>query len=156
MRLKLIWIGETRNRHLAALEEDYRNRINRFLSCEIIAVNEEKKSDRHSRAAGMLRESKALERKLRMASYRVALDESGDQVSSRELAGLLENWMVNGVEEVAFVAGGARGIPAEIGCRINKKWSLSRLTLPHELARVVVLEQIYRALTLVKGMPYHK
>ncbi len=156
MRLKLIWIGETRNRHFAALEEDYYKRIKRFLPCERIAIAEEKKSDRHSTVGGLAKEARSLRKKLQNITFKIALDESGDELQSQELASLFQKWMLSGIHEVALIVGGVQGRPTEIDDQLNMKLSLSQFTLPHELARVVLLEQVYRAFSLIRGMPYHK
>jgi 23S rRNA (pseudouridine1915-N3)-methyltransferase len=77
-------------------------------------------------------------------------------MTSRQFAGFLERLLNRGVSETTFLIGGYLGIPEELKTKAEKTMSLSRLTLPHELARVVLLEQTYRAATILKGMPYHK
>ena len=85
-----------------------------------------------------------------------ALDERGKQLSSDELAQALRTLMNGGEHGVAFVIGGADGLPRELVARADFVWSLGRLTLPHRLARLIVLEQLYRALSIVRGEPYHR
>ncbi|MEX2494849.1 MAG: 23S rRNA (pseudouridine(1915)-N(3))-methyltransferase RlmH [Woeseia sp.] len=85
----------------------------------------------------------------------VVLDERGAEWTSAELAGMLEDWQGGG-SDVAFVIGGPDGVSADLKERARRLWSLSRLTLPHGLARVVLAEQLYRAWTLLTGHPYHR
>jgi 23S rRNA (pseudouridine1915-N3)-methyltransferase len=82
---------------------------------------------------------------------------SGQTVwSSEALAAQVENWQTRSVKEVAFVVGGAFGVSNEVRARADVRWSLSPLTLTHEMARVVLAEQLYRAYTIVRGVPYQK
>jgi 23S rRNA (pseudouridine1915-N3)-methyltransferase len=85
-----------------------------------------------------------------------ALDERGKELSSDELAGTLQKTMNAGVAGVALILGGADGLPHELVARADFVWSLGRLTLPHRLARLIVLEQLYRALSILRGEPYHR
>jgi 23S rRNA (pseudouridine1915-N3)-methyltransferase len=85
----------------------------------------------------------------------VALDERGSQLSTRELAGWLTGWMDEGVSP-AFIIGGADGLDERVKARAARQLGLSRLTLPHALARVVLAEQLYRAMCIIRGHPYHR
>jgi 23S rRNA (pseudouridine1915-N3)-methyltransferase len=87
----------------------------------------------------------------------ILLDVSGPtQWSSEELAAQVEAWQGRSVKEVAFVVGGHLGVSEEVRARAQVRWSLSRLTLTHEMARVVLVEQLYRAYTITRGLPYQK
>ena len=85
----------------------------------------------------------------------IALTRDGAGWSSRDLAAQLERWLIAS-RPVALVIGGSNGLAASVLARADSRWSLGPLTLPHELARVVVLEQLYRAFTILRGEPYHK
>ncbi len=85
-----------------------------------------------------------------------ALDERGDQVTSTELARALEQMMNRGEQQLSFVIGGADGLPPALLTRATRRLSLGRLTLPHRLCRLILLEQLYRALSIVRGEPYHR
>jgi 23S rRNA (pseudouridine1915-N3)-methyltransferase len=85
-----------------------------------------------------------------------ALDERGKELSSEELAASLKKLMNGGEHGVALVIGGADGLPRDLVARADFVWSLGRLTLPHRLARLIVLEQLYRALSILRGEPYHR
>jgi len=100
-------------------------------------------------------EGKKILAKIRPAEFVVVLDEHGTELSSKELAGLLDEWQTVG-QDLVFVIGGPDGVSAECLRRGNLRWSLSRLTLPHGLARVVFAEQLYRAWSLTTGHPYHR
>jgi 23S rRNA (pseudouridine1915-N3)-methyltransferase len=93
--------------------------------------------------------------KLRPGSTIVVLTRAGSPWSTRDLAGELERWLV-GSRPITLVIGGSRGLDTTLVQKAGRRWSLGPLTLPHELARVVVFEQLYRAFTILKGEPYHK
>ncbi len=153
MRFRFVWIGETKNEHIRGLLQDYMRRLTRFASCKVIELREG--------AGGSERnilqdESKRIMASLRPDAHVVLLDTQGEEWSSQDLASKLEKWQINGVREVTFIIGGHLGVAPEIKERANMRWCLSRLTLTHELARVLLVEQLYRAYTIVRGLPYHK
>jgi 23S rRNA (pseudouridine1915-N3)-methyltransferase len=86
----------------------------------------------------------------------VLLDPAGNEWSSPQLADEVRRWNGNGTKEVTFIIGGPLGVSRSLAAAVDKRWSLSRLTFTHELARAVVLEQVYRAYTIVHGLPYQK
>lgn len=154
MRVRLIWVGKTRNEHLRALTEDYLKRLARFVRCE---VTELKESAGGTARICLEEEGKRIKAALASESFTVMLDVAGDEHwSSPELAAEFERWQAGGMKEVAFVVGGHYGVAAEIKSRAQVRWSLSRLTLTHEMARVVLVEQLYRAHTIMRGLPYQK
>ena len=152
MRLRIIWTGKTRDARLRALIEDYAERLAHFVRCE---VKELKVPDRTDKT-GIDKETKRISDALRSGSLTVLLDPAGAEWTSHELAAQVKSWEGNGVKEVAFVIGGPNGLGPELMARADKRWSLTRLTLTHEMARVVLIEQLYRAYTIIKGFPYQK
>jgi 23S rRNA (pseudouridine1915-N3)-methyltransferase len=86
----------------------------------------------------------------------VLLDPEGTEWTSQELAAQVRSWEGKGIKEVAFVIGGPNGLADDFKSRADKRWSLSRLTLTHEMARVLLFEQLYRAYTIIHGLPYQK
>jgi 23S rRNA (pseudouridine1915-N3)-methyltransferase len=156
MRLRFVWIGATKLKELSNLEDRYVKRLERFFPLKRTVVPELRKTDPRQADAQLRREARAVESRLPSGTYLVALDERGEQMTSRQFAGFLERLLNRGVSETTFLIGGYLGIPEELKTKAEKTMSLSRLTLPHELARVVLLEQTYRAATILKGMPYHK
>ena len=152
MRFRIIWTGKTRDARLRSLVEDYAERLGHFVRCELTEIKELGRTDK----AGIDKESKRISDGLRPASFTVVLDPEGTEWTSQELAAQLKSWEGNGVKEVAFVVGGPNGLAPALLARADTRWSLSRLTLTHEMARVLLLEQLYRAFTIVHGLPYQK
>jgi len=152
MRFRIIWTGKTRDARLRALIDDYSERLSHFVRCEVTELKELGRSDK----TGIDKETKRISDGLRPGALTVVLDAEGSEWTSQELASQLKNWEGSGVKEVAFVIGGPNGLAPELVARADKRWSLSRLTLTHEMARVLVLEQLYRAFTIVQGLPYQK
>ena len=153
MRLRLVWIGKTRNEHVRALVGDYTSRLAHFTRCEVSELRESAATDERAMLA---EEGKRIVDTLRADAFLVLLDVAGRQWSSPELAAELERWQMRGLKEVAFVVGGHLGVAPELQARASARWSLSRLTLTHELARVLLVEQLYRAYTIMRGLPYQK
>ena len=153
MRLRLIWVGKTRNAHMRALAEDYLKRLERFARCEVVEVREGRGKDER---ACLEDEGKRISASLASEALTVLLDVEGRQWSSKELAAEIEGWQGRSLKEVAFVVGGHLGVSEEVRQRAGLRWSLSRLTLTHEMARVLLLEQLYRAYTILRGVPYQK
>src|SRR6266566_5179568 len=153
MRLRLIWTGKTRDARLRALSEDYLKRLSHFVRCEVTELREEKGSNVQ---AGIEKDSKRISDALRAGAVTVLLDPAGEQWTSEQLAVQVQRWNNDGTREVSFVIGGPLGVSKELSAAADKRWSLSRLTLTHEMARMLLLEQLYRAYTIIHGLPYQK
>ena len=138
MRLFVVASGKLKDRALRAVADDYLGRIRKYVRCDEVET----------------RDAEALARSLPKESFVVALEVSGDALSSERFARRLESWASRGKGEIAFVIGGAEGIPPALSAAADQKLSLSTMTLPHRLARIVLYEQIYRALTILRGEPY--
>ncbi len=152
MRFRIIWTGKTRDARLRALIEDYAGRLSHFVRCEVTELRELGGADK----TGIDKETKRISDALRPGSVTVVLDPDGLEWTSRQLAAQVESWEDSGIKEVAFVVGGPQGLSRAFVSRADKRWSLSRLTLTHEMARVLLFEQLYRAYTIVHGLPYQK
>ena len=152
MRLRIIWTGKTRDARLRALIEDYAERLTHFVRCEVTELRELGRTDK----TGIDKETKRISDALRPGSLTVLLDPEGAEWTSQELAAQVRSWEGNGIKEVAFVIGGPNGLSDDFKSRADKRWSLSRLTLTHEMARVLLFEQLYRAYTIIHGLPYQK
>lgn len=146
MRIRLVFLGKTRNPHLRALIEDYRKRIARFTSIEIV---EWKTTDGGPWAVGEARGKDA-------STPVVLLDAGGKEQTSQEFARWLAKQANSGRRRLVFLLGGAEGFAEGAKKEADILLSLSRMTLPHELARVVLLEQLYRAWALLREHPYPK
>jgi 23S rRNA (pseudouridine1915-N3)-methyltransferase len=153
MRLRLIWVGKTKNEHIRALVEDYLKRLKRFVRCEVTEL--EPSSSRGARE-GIEDESRRILSALRTDALTILLDVEGREWSSEALAAEVERWQNAGTKEVAFIIGGHNGVSSEVARRARLRWSLSQLTLTHEMARILVVEQLYRAYSIIHGLPYHK
>ena len=153
MQMHLVWIGKTRERHCAALVAEYLGRLERFVPCEVSELKDRASGDdRRVVAAEGVKLLEAVGRD----DYVVLLDEAGREMTSEELAEFLVARRNAGTKRLAFVIGGFAGVSEEVRGRAQLKWSLTKVTLTHELARVVLAEQLYRACTLVAGFPYHR
>jgi 23S rRNA (pseudouridine1915-N3)-methyltransferase len=152
MRFRIIWTGKTRDARLRGLIEDYAERLSHFVRCEVTELKELGRTDK----TGIDKETKRISDALRSGSLTVLLDPEGAEWTSHELAAQVKRWEGNAVKEVTFVIGWPNGFGPELAARADKRWSLSRLTLTHEMARVLLFEQLYRAFTIVHGLPYQK
>ena len=152
MRLTLLAIGRLRP-HFRAAADDYLARIGRYATIEEREVKEASRAPTID--AGQRDEHDALAAKVPAGSRLVALDRGGKAWSSEDLARRLDDWRLTS-RPVTFVIGGSHGLAPALLARADDAWSLGALTLPHELARVVVLEQLYRGFTILRGEPYHK
>lgn len=153
MRFRVIWIGKTKDARLKALADDYLKRISHYARCEIIELRDSRVSGTKT---GIDQESKRISDRLLAGTPAVLLDPSGANWSSEELAAQVKGWENRGVKAVTFIVGGPDGVSREVAARATDRWALSRLTLTHEMARVVLLEQLYRAYTIIHGLPYQK
>lgn len=141
--LVLLAVGKIKNASLANLQQDYLNRLLHYTRCELVEV----------RDAADVRE--ALLKKLQPQDYVVVLDETGRQFTSPSFSRHLQTIYNQSTKRLVFIVGGAYGLDLEIKNRAQLVLSLATLTLPHELARVLLLEQLYRAHTILKGEKYH-
>jgi 23S rRNA (pseudouridine1915-N3)-methyltransferase len=153
MRLRLITVGKDRSGLYAPAVADYAERLGRYLRFEIVEVPEARKLAGTPRARD--EEGEAILDRLKPSDRVVALDERGEQLSSLAFASRIERWMNNG-RDVALVIGGSDGLSEPVVTRADEKLALSRLTLAHRLARLVLAEQLYRAMTILRNEPYHK
>ncbi|HWN10054.1 MAG TPA: 23S rRNA (pseudouridine(1915)-N(3))-methyltransferase RlmH [Pyrinomonadaceae bacterium] len=153
MRLRVIWMGKTKDAHLRALSDDYLKRLSRFAKCEIAEFGDSRSGDKK---VDIARDSKRISDGLHEGAVNVLLDPRGVEWSSEQLAEEMQRWQDGGTKEVTFVVGGPNGVSAELAASVDRRLSLSRLTLTHEMARVVLLEQLYRAYTIIRGLPYQK
>ena len=152
MRIRFIWPGKTKDEHLRALINEYLKRLQRFVRCEVIETREVAGSDR----ASVDKESRRLLEAIPSSSMTILLDLAGNDWSSTELADEIRRWENDSIKEVVIIIGGQDGVSSEVSARAQKRWRLSRLTLTHEMARMLAVEQIYRAYTINRGMPYQK
>ncbi|MCA9625592.1 MAG: 23S rRNA (pseudouridine(1915)-N(3))-methyltransferase RlmH [Myxococcales bacterium] len=145
MRLRIVAVGAVKERSARALVDEYLGRIGRYCAVDEVEV----------RPGPPAREAAAIAKACE-GSHLIALDAGGKGFDSRGFASELERWASQGKGQIAFVIGGAAGLPEPTRRQAQAIWSLSPLTCPHRLARVLIAEQIYRALTILRGEPYDK
>ena len=150
MKFRFLWVGKTRDPNYKALQQEYLKRLEHFVKCEVVEVRDSEGSD-----AKAIEGNRILE-KLNHSSFVCLLDVNGRSLSSHDLAADVERWQGTSVKEVCFLIGGADGVSQEVADRADAVLSLSFLTFTHEMARVVMLEQLYRAFTIIRGYPYQK
>jgi 23S rRNA (pseudouridine1915-N3)-methyltransferase len=151
VKLKLVCVGRLGEAWLRDGVADYCARIVRYLPFETIELKEEQGDPRRR----LEEEGRRILARIGATAFTIILDERGRQLSSEGLAQALERHMVDGTQEVALVIGGAYGLSDAVRQRGDMLLSLSALTLPHQLARLLLSEQIYRALTIIRHEPYH-
>jgi 23S rRNA (pseudouridine1915-N3)-methyltransferase len=138
VKIVVVAVGKIREKQLRAVADDYLERARHYARVSEVEV----KADAD------------LERALPREASVIALDPGGEVLTSREFASRVERWGQRGKGDVAFVIGGAEGIPKAILAGAHARLALSSLTLPHRLARVLLFEQLYRAFTILRGEPY--
>ena len=143
MKLRIVWIGRTKSAPIQSLTAEYLKRLSRFAACEAQELPTE---------AALL---KLTERSGRTPPVLVLLDSRGRQLSSEEIANFLSYHQSHATQELLFAVGPADGWSDAIRSAAKTVLSFGKITLPHELARVVLLEQLYRGFTILKGHPYH-
>ena len=155
MRVRLIAVGTRAPGWVRTACEDYITRLGSHLPVTVTEIALGARSRGASVERAVAREGEKLLAAVRREDYLVALDERGTEFTTRELAAWLKARMQEG-EDLAFVIGGPDGLAPEVLKRSRLRWSLSRLTLPHALVRVLLAEQLYHAMSLIAGHPYHR
>ena len=150
MKFRFVWIGRTKDQNLKALQDEYLRRLSHFVRSETVELRE------GNGANAIEQESQRILETLNPKSFVCLLDARGTAVTSEELAAKIEKWQVDGLREVEFVIGGPNGVSRAVAEMADFSLSLSILTFTHEMARVLLLEQLYRANTIIKGFPYQK
>jgi 23S rRNA (pseudouridine1915-N3)-methyltransferase len=152
VEIAIVAVGKLRAYYRDAAD-DYIRRLKRYVSLSEQEVREASRAP--TPVTQLADEARRLESKVVPGAVVVALTRNGAGWSSRDLAAQLDRWLVAS-RPVTVMIGGSNGLDASLLARAHSRWSLGPLTLPHELARVVVLEQLYRAFTILRGEPYHK
>lgn len=153
MKLLVIAVGTRMPAWVMAGFSEYARRMPPHLALQLCEIRAERGAS--DRARVLDKEGKRIAAAMPRNTLSVVLDEHGEAVTSRELAQRLADWQASGRDPV-FIIGGAEGLAEEIKSRADWSWSLSPLTLPHALVRIIVAEQLYRAATIACGHPYHR
>ena len=155
MRVRVIAVGQRLPSWIETGCDEYVKRLPREWSFELVPVKSVTRVEAKPAADAMRAEGKLIEAAIPSGYLRVVLDEHGKQVTTAEMAGLLRTWRQDG-RDVAWIIGGADGLDRAIKDGANQSIALSALTLPHGLARLLLVEQLYRASSLLQGHPYHR
>ncbi|HEY8508807.1 MAG TPA: 23S rRNA (pseudouridine(1915)-N(3))-methyltransferase RlmH [Steroidobacteraceae bacterium] len=155
MRLRVIAVGTRTPRWVREVFEEYASRLPSTLKLSVTEIEPGPRSASRSPQQAIEAESQRILAALRKDEFAVALDEHADQLTTRELANWLGTRMQEG-RDVAFIIGGPDGLSREVLSRAQFKLSLSRLTLPHMLVRIIIAEQLYRAYSVLTNHPYHR
>ena len=151
MKLRFVWVGKTKNAPLKVLLDDYLDRITKFARAEVVELR-----DRGDGEATLASEGEDICKRLKGDPFVILLDEGGRSFTSAGLAALLEEQMGKGTKQMTFVVGSHSGVASRVRQRADMAISLSAMTLTHEMARLVLMEQIYRAHTIIHGLKYQK
>lgn len=159
MKIKVLCVGKIKENFFREAIKEYAKRLGAYTSLEIVEVADEKTPDRA--AEGMVKQIKEKEgerllAKIKANDYMILLDLKGKMLSSEELSEAMQKHMIDGQSEFVFVIGGSLGVCEAVRSRANEKWCFSKMTFPHQLMRVILLEQIYRGFKIMHHEPYHK
>ncbi len=153
MKITLLWVGKTKDPNLGRLIGEYQKRIRHFLELSAVEI---KPVEGRNPGQALTREGERILDRLDDDDFLVLLDPGGTELTTEQFAEIIRELRNRGVRNLVFVAGSHWGVSSEVKSRANRLLSLSRLTLTHEMARLVIAEQVYRALTVLHGVPYHK
>lgn len=155
MKGVLIVVGKTTDKRFAAIIQEYAERIRHYIPFDIEVIPELKNTKGISQNEQKQREGELILRSLQTGDYIVLLDEHGSERTSMEFAAWMQKKMSAGPKRLVFIIGGPYGFSENVHKRGNEEISLSRMTLSHQMVRMLFVEQIYRAMTILNGEPYH-
>ena len=159
MKITLVTVGKIKEKFFEDAIKEYSKRLSRYCKLEILQVADEKTPEGASEAVELQIKEKEGQRILSLIrddAYVIALAIEGKMLDSEELAERIEKLGVSGISQIVFVIGGSLGLSAQVMKRADYALSFSRMTFPHQLMRVVLLEQIYRSYRIMNHQPYHK
>ena len=152
MRIKLICVGKLKENYLKNACAEYSKRISGFGKIEIIEV-----PDENDQRPGILAvEGERILKNIRNGEFVITMEIKGEMLSSEQFADKISDIAVKGISDLTFIIGGSNGLDESVSIRADYKLSFSKMTFPHQLARVMLLEQIYRAYKINQGGKYHK
>lgn len=155
MKIVLLVFGKTNETHISEGIQVYYKRINAFYDFDIEVINEPKGYEKWDMKKKREEETKLFESKISEADEVILLDEKGTEYNSVEFSKKMQNLMNAGKKRLVYVAGGAYGFSDGFYKKYKNKVSLSKMTFTHQMVRLVFVEQIYRAISILKGLPYH-
>lgn len=155
MKIVIIAVGKTATQYIAAATDDFIRRASRYVPVEMSIIPDLRSTRGLTEEMQKQREGKSIIASLQPSDLVTLLDERGAELTSRQFAGEIERGMVSGLKRMVFVIGGPYGFSPEVYARADRKLSLSRMTFTHEMVRLFFAEQVYRAMTIMRGEPYH-
>ena len=159
MKITLITVGKIKEKYLKDAIAEYSKRLSRYCKLEIIEVTDEKTPAHASESvedAIRSKEAERIQKYIKEDAYIITLEIGGKQLASEELAEKIDKLGIQGVSHIIFIIGGSIGLGREVLSRSDYALSFSKMTFPHQLMRVILLEQIYRSYRIINGEPYHK
>ncbi|WP_029451673.1 23S rRNA (pseudouridine(1915)-N(3))-methyltransferase RlmH [Clostridium algidicarnis] len=159
MNITIISVGKVKEKYLRDAIEEYSKRLKRYCKLEILEVSDEKTPDNSSEKEEIqikVKEGEAILRYIKDNAFVIALDLKGKTVSSEELASFISDLGTKGKSDLVFIIGGSLGLSQKVLERADYNLCFSKMTFPHQLFRVMLLEQIYRGFKIIKNEPYHK
>lgn len=156
LHIRIIAVGKLKERFWTEACAEYLKRLQTYAKVEVVEIPDSDPAKCGGEACAIERESAAILKDIPDKGVVVLMDISGKEQTSEGFANKLDAFALDGVSDVTFIIGGSCGVGESVRKRSDQRWSLGRITLPHNLARVVLLEQIYRAFKIIKGEPYHK
>lgn len=155
MKITLLVVGKSNNSHLIKLEDEYRARLKHYINFEMLVVPELKNAKNLTEQEQKEKEADLLLKQIDQNDDVILLDEKGKEFSSVAFSEIIEKKMLSSIKRMVFVVGGPYGFSQRIYDRANSKISLSAMTFSHQMIRVIFIEQLYRAFTILRGEPYH-
>jgi 23S rRNA (pseudouridine1915-N3)-methyltransferase len=155
MKLAFVWVGKTKNRAMSEMIQDYMNRIEKFIPVDIVTLRDWTAAGNAARTHTE-KESADILARIDDDPYVVLLSERGRTLDSAGFARLMDNHRTTGTKKVTFVIGGAEGVSPSVEERADMQLALSGMTLTHEMARLLLAEQVYRAFTIIRNIPYQR
>ncbi len=159
MRITIICVGKIKEKYFTGAIEEYSKRLSRYIKLEIIEVMDEKTVDGQSSLLDeqvKMREGERILNVLKGDEYVIALAIKGNKSTSEEFARKIDELATYGKSHIAFIIGGSLGLSNEVLKKADEQISFSDMTFPHQLMRVILLEQVYRAYRIINNEPYHK
>ena len=159
MKITVITVGKLKEKYLKEAVLEYSKRLGKYCRLEIIEVADEKTAEGRSKAEEDIileKESSRILKYIKEDSYIITLEINGTQLSSEQLADKINTIGINGISHIIFIIGGSIGIGEAVLKKSDYSLSFSKMTFPHQLMRVILLEQIYRSYRIIYGEPYHK
>ena len=159
MNISIIAVGKLKEKYLKQAIDEYSKRFSRYCKLEVIELPDEKTPDNASEKEEQQikeKEGRLILSKIKDNSYVVAMDLKGKQITSEEFASFISNCGVTGNSNIVFIIGGSLGLSEGVIKRANYKLCFSKMTFPHQLFRVMLLEQVYRGFRIINNEPYHK